>query len=92
MKVTQRFPNFVSGFTPETAEVSTAEELYSIPFVKRWKNNPKFYRFSISRSALPEAAHQAILMCELDEGKEFWAIGWLTEHESFDLPIWKKKS
>ena len=86
MKIVQRFPNFFSGFTPEKYEVSSLEELKEIPFIKRWINSEKFYRLSISRSD----KDQALLMCELNEGQEFWAIAFLTQHEGFDLPIWKK--
>jgi len=84
-KLKQRFPNFFSGFIPKEYDFDTIEELLDIPFVKRWMEMPKFFRLTKSRMK----SSQQILMCELNEGKEFWAIGWLYNSYDLDLPVRK---
>lgn len=87
-KVVQRFPNFMTGFIAEKAEFESLEELQKVSFVKRWMDNPKFFKLSVSFHT-----NQHVLMCELNEGKEFWAIGWLYGDSELKniIPEWEKK-
>lgn len=81
--VTQRFPNFFSGFTPEVADFDTLEELYNVLFVKRRMSQPDFVRLAISRIS----STQQILMLELAD-ESYWAIGWLNRAQDCGLPLW----
>jgi hypothetical protein len=49
MKVDQLLPNPVKPFEPQSANVSSMEELLELPWIKDLaKNGAKFYRFSCS--------------------------------------------
>lgn len=78
-KITQYKPAFFEGFENKVVEFTTNEELFNIDFVKRFSENPKFYRYSVSDNKL---------MCELDEGKDWYVIGFI--EGDVDLPVWKK--
>ena len=50
MKVDQLLSNFVKHLKPQTANVSSMEELLELPWIKDLANNDaKFYRFSCRR-------------------------------------------
>ena len=88
-KIKQHYPNFCEGFTPEVVSFSSTEELLNIPFVKKFSELPKFYRYSISSYKKYET--RDLLMCELDEGYEWWVIGILENKENVNLPEWSAK-
>lgn len=85
-RLKQRFPNFFSGFTPKEYEFDTVAELMELPFVKQWVSKNNFFKLSKSRMD----SSQQILMCELNEGKDFWAIGWLYNSYDLELPVFSK--
>jgi hypothetical protein len=80
-KVTQRFPNFMTGFDPKIENVKTIEELSSIEFVKRWIDTG----FSLYKSDNILMAHR-----NLDGKDVYWAIAYL-ENLSFDIPNWDEE-
>lgn len=87
IKVVQRFPNFMSGFTAQEAECTTLDDIESIPFVQRWINDKTFYR--LCKSTHTSGSH--LLMCETNKGEDFWAIAYLHgDVEELNLPEWKK--
>ena len=82
--IRQRIPNFADGGSPETAEFGTIEELLLIPWVAQWMqvmDGVPFLRFSKSKD---------ILMVEHGQEKQesFWAVGYLKDPGSVDLPEW----
>ena len=79
-EITQHIPSFVETRAPPTScEFQTLAELEAIPFVKAWKENPNFVRFSLSDDCL---------MAEMVG--EFWVVGYLKDPSSIDLPQWKR--
>lgn len=72
------------GFEKEVVSFATTEELLAIPFVARFRELWCFHRYSICR----EHPSLLMLMAELNEGRMWWVIGYLSE-DSLDLPIWK---
>jgi len=86
MKIVQRVPNcFTLGYEPMRTEVSTLEEFYTLPYIQSWMKDENFLRFSKARTH----KHQALLVCEF-KGKAPSYMAFLTEHDSFDLPIYQK--
>ena len=82
IKLTQRFPNFFSGFTPQEYNFETIEDLNAFitnptekSFLRNWNGKEDFVRFEIQRQDRP----QKVLMCILKDS--FWAIGWIKETE-----------
>jgi hypothetical protein len=87
IKVVQRFPNYVSGFSPQESECTTLDDIESIPFVQRWVNDKTFYR--LCKSTHKNGSH--LLMCETNKGEGFWAIAYLYgDIDQLNLPEWKK--
>jgi hypothetical protein len=85
-KVVQHVPGCVD-IDPEDierAEFNTQEELLAIPWIARWAEKKNFHRFSISKSKIDNH-----LMAELDEGRVWWVVGYLSDREHLSLPIWK---
>lgn len=68
---------------PYDFEFSTQEELLSHDKILSWKEASDFYRFSLS-----EINSRPTLMCELDEGRRWWVVGYLDHREGIDLPDW----
>lgn len=92
VKVRQHIPDFVEVRTPpEPVHVQTLHELFRIPFVARWRDNPMgrdfgdFRRFSIDASEKPWC-----LMAEFSA--KFWVVAYLEGEESsiraLGLPEW----
>lgn len=87
IKVVQRFPNAVSGFSPQEAECATVEDIESIPFVQRWVNDRVFWRLC----KCTQKGDQHHLVCETNKGESFWVIASLYgDIEQLDLPEWKQ--
>lgn len=53
-------------------QFNTKEELLNIPFVKRWAEDPNFFRYAISIDKL-----DIHLMAQLNKGYKWWVIGTL---------------
>jgi hypothetical protein len=95
VKVIQHIPSSFEGFEPENHEVKNERELLALPFIARWKENPKFHCFSLDRNYWPpkgtlgEPVH--LLMAEFDQGYEWWVVAKLTGEDGLEfagLPDW----
>ena len=75
----QREPGFSDIGKPQRFEFNDLEELLNQNYIKSWSNNPKFYRYSLSDD---------MLMCELDDGKAWWILGYIEHPEQLTLPRW----
>lgn len=103
MKVRQHIPGFVENL-PEEHEVTNLEELLELMFVARWKEEPAFHRFSVTRNYWANATtspgdgraeQMHILMVELEEGYKWWGIAYLSGDDSLEilesLPEWEPR-
>ncbi len=85
-------PGFVDGLQPEPYVIGSLDALLELPCVRAWAEDiaPPFYRFSLAR---PEGLEDgtALLMAEMDEGREWYVVGYLQSDEDIDLPIWVAK-
>jgi len=77
--VRQRTPGYISGVDWEETSVATLPELLALPWVERWRKQPGFVRFSLSKRPT-----DYLLMAELTN--EFWVVAFLSE--PLDLPAW----
>ena len=87
-------PLFFEGFDEEDFYFDTLEELLSNDLVANWTRNPfdlingikparpyeEFHKFSMSENKL---------MAELEEGYEWWIVGFIKYPERLNLPGWK---
>jgi hypothetical protein len=80
----QRIPNFIDsrGMTPVEFDFSTVEELEQQPHIQRWLNKSSSYLCNSSK----------ILMVVENEGFTAWGIGWITNPDELDLPIYENKT
>lgn len=83
MKIRKHIPNFCSGLESQEVEFNSLTELMAIPWVKQWTDDENFFRFSIS--------NEHHLMAEMDAGKKWWVIGYLTDYQ-LDLPKWTART
>lgn len=77
------FPNFFDVDESDRIVVpfETLEELFEIPFVKKWAEDSEFHKFALlsnGPSTAPRAKEQHYLMAQLKEGYEWWVIGILS--------------
>ena len=87
IKVVQRFPSPISGFSAQEAECTTLDDVESIPFVQRWINDKNFWR--LCKSTHKGATHH--LVCETNKGAGFYVIAYLYgDIEQLNLPEWKQ--
>jgi hypothetical protein len=89
-ELTQRFPNFMTGFSSEVYHFNTAEELKEAQFVQHWID--KGGKLAKSRTN----KKQAILMIDLPDNS-FWAIGFIKSlkdqgFDDLDLPEHRKNN
>lgn len=95
MKAEQYRPNFFSGFEQSQNHFNTTDELLNIDWVKNFKENPNFHRFSISRDEskiLDKPQHT--LMAEYKNGFGWWGVAFIRDEDISginDLPEWKAK-
>lgn len=80
LNITQHVPNFCDGVKSKVAEFSTTEELVAIPFVASFANNKSFSGYALSEDRL---------MATYRNGDGWWVIGYLSDPEKIDLPVWK---
>lgn len=80
-KIVKHTPSFVDSREPQpSVEFSTQAKLEAIPFVKQWKDDRDFVRFSVSEN---------LLMAEMIG--EFWVVGYLKDPVALTLPQWKHR-
>ena len=71
----------------EIIAFNSTEFLLNIDFVKKVADIPNFYRYSIFKQST-----QILLIYELNEGYEWYALGYLTLFDNtIDLPLWSSK-
>lgn len=85
IRAVRYFPTFVErgDEPPETAEVGDLAALYRVPWIARWKDDPRFHRFSLA-----DGIH---LMAELRGGREWWVIATIagSRRSLRGLPEWR---
>jgi hypothetical protein len=86
--IRQHFPNFCEGFEVHQDTVESVEDLERIKWIRSWRDNPGFYRFSMAPPTL--GAQSALLMAEFHEGREWWVVAYLKDPIP-GLPLWEKK-
>lgn len=87
IKVVQRFPSPVSGFSAQEADCTSLNDIYEIPFVRRWVQDPVFYRLCKSTTKYEEH----LLVCETNKGEKHWVIASMYgDVAELNLPEWKK--
>jgi len=87
--IKQRIPNW-ADIPAKTSEFNSLEELLKIDFVEHFKGLNNFYRYSISKEVY-QFHKSSFLMCELDEGKKWWVVGFLDDADELvlKLPKWE---
>lgn len=88
IKLIQHIPGFARGYPVEehlVAHVVNAEYLKEVSFVNKWTKHKEFYQLSIARGC---GTYE--LMVELQEGREWWVLGFL-DRDVPELPTWKSK-
>jgi hypothetical protein len=75
--ITQYFPDFCEGFEKHTATVKSVEDLDRIEWIRSWRRDPAFYRFSLSLKR--GDGGRPLLMAEFDGGKIWYVVGRLSE-------------
>ena len=80
----ERIPNFIDsrGITPVEFDFGTVEELKQHPYIQKWLNK--------SPSHLCKS--DKFLMALMDEGFTAWVIGWITNPDELDIPIYEQKT
>jgi len=81
--ITQYYPAFVSGFESEVKSFYTKEDLLSIQWVDRFKQDD-FHRFSLSKSG-----SSYVLMAEYEGGAKWFVVGFLNDDEISVMEILK---
>ena len=87
MKLRQLLPNYVELFEPQSANVSSLEELLELPWIKLLaRKEHKFYRFSRNR-----INNHFLLIAELRKGS--WRVVAIVSGDDVDhimnpLPVW----
>lgn len=80
---------------PEVAEVFSRGELELLGFVNAWMNKPDFHRLSVGSfllGVMPDGAYT--LMAELDGGRIWWVLAYLSGSDAKDIvsqfPKWDR--
>lgn len=101
IRVLQYRPAFFEGFESEEHILDTPEEILQLDFVKKFKEDENFYRFSVvlnracpARIA-PETWPIANLMAEYDDGRKWWVVAqiWTEDREELlrFFPKWSSE-
>lgn len=77
-------PGFMSVEPPDDVDYATVPELLANERVANWQKHANFHRYVWDQ--LNGDVH--ILMAELDGGKEWWVIGYMSESPGDALPRW----
>lgn len=80
-RITQHVPRFVDTREPPIqVEFTTTDSLLSVDFVKAWRDAPNFSHFCV---------HRKHLMVVLDDGYQWWVVGYLQHTDNVNLPTWE---
>jgi hypothetical protein len=87
IEVVQHIPAFVNREDPPARIVAeTQAKLLAHPAIAAWREDPGFYRFSLSN----DDGYRPLLMAEFNEGRNWWVVGYITVgREYLTLPEWK---
>lgn len=88
-RIRLHIPAFDTGTEPAEATFLTIDDLMSVPFVARFRAvaepDKLFHRFSYSA---PHGDEAGLLICEYDEGRSWWVVGYLRAPVE-GLPLWE---
>ena len=84
----QHIPGFCSGIEPQEVTVESVEDLARLEWIRSWRDDPGFYRFSMSPRV--PGWHSALLIAEFQEGRQWWVVAYLKDTIP-GLPLWEKK-
>lgn len=82
-EIKQHFPAFCEGFDAKLERIESAADLDSIEWIRSWREDPGFYRFSVTR----DPDYLKLLMAEFDQGRKWYVVGILS-NDLPDLPAW----
>jgi hypothetical protein len=86
IKVVQAYPS--PGTKPQEADCESAEDVYNIPFVQRWLDDPTFWK--LCKATVDQEPH--LLVVETTKGKMHWHIGYLEgDIANLSLPEWQRQ-
>lgn len=92
-RLRRRFPNFVSGFPETEHEILSEQQFHKIDWIANISKQKDFYRFSQNDMGGCYPGSKLALMVELNEGKNFFVIGYIKSKEKIEwLPEWKRKT
>jgi hypothetical protein len=80
----QHIPNFVDGATPVLLSGETIDDILASELPQRWFKDG----WSFCWDANFSDKFPAVLMCETQDKKKWWVLGYLSEVPS-SLPRWK---
>lgn len=81
----EHIPSFVDiDRPPHEATVVTVAEMLDLKFVRPWKDQENFHRFSVSRASTGN-----VLMAEVDEGRRWYVVGFIEAGDVSELPEWR---
>ena len=84
--IKQLYPS--KGAKPQEALCTTPEDIYNIPFVDRWMQDPDFYK--LCKSTHKDSPN--LLICETHGGRSFWVIASIQgDIEELLMPEWQKQ-
>lgn len=87
MRIKQHRPPYITGFENADVEFNSVDELLNIPFVKNFKEDVNFHRFSLSLEG-----NWPMLVAEYSEGHVWYVVGHIFPDESgnkISLPTWR---
>jgi hypothetical protein len=80
--IKQYLPRYIDERFPRpTIEFANTQALLAIDFVQNWTTYHRFYRFCLNTP-------DKLLMVELDQGRVWVVVGYLTETTGIELPEW----
>lgn len=90
MKFTQHIPAFMEDFPRIEFEFNNLEELLNNEFIKEIKSRRGFYRLSLSKESFIDYGY-SLLMEELNDGYDWWVMGYIKDGILDGLPNWEPK-
>ena len=83
---TQHIPNCVDISDRISFEFDTLDELANSEYVQRFAKKEKFSHLAKS---IPKWTGDSCRLMTVEDGGDFWwVVGFITNHEDLDLPIW----
>jgi len=78
---------------PPLEHAATIDALLEIRWIKSWREHPKFFRYVVSRDYSDVAHARHLLMVELDGGRTWWVLAFLTDDPILsELPDWDEQA